>query len=199
MRPPAYVPPAARANAAILALYVAIGGCLLSVGADVRRIVVAGQLRDGRALVDALLGADQLVAVATAAAGLTLVVAMALAARWLAVVRANRAVVGAPLAAPAPLVRAWAALTVLAVAVAAVSLLLGTADDVAQRQRIDVLRVVGALLAAAALGLAIALVAAITRRQASLGAAAQLPAAPPRAGAESGLTVVSEEQARRER
>lgn len=79
---PAYASPAPRSTVAILALYVKIGACLLAVGADVRRIVVAGELRDGRVLIDALLGADQLVTLATLLELAALVVAAALFLRW---------------------------------------------------------------------------------------------------------------------
>ncbi len=79
---PAYVSPAPRSTAAILALYVKVGTCLVAIGADVRRIIVAGRLGDGRAQVDALLGADQLVTIATLLELVALVVAAVLILRW---------------------------------------------------------------------------------------------------------------------
>jgi len=79
---PTYAPLGSRSTAAILALYVKVGACLLAVGADARRIVVAQRLEDGRVLVDVLLGADQLVMLASLLELVTFVVAAALFLRW---------------------------------------------------------------------------------------------------------------------
>ena len=80
--PPTFGGLGSRSTAAILALYVKVGACVLAIGADVRRIVIAGDLEEGRVLVDALLGADQLVTVAALVELLALAVAAALFLRW---------------------------------------------------------------------------------------------------------------------
>lgn len=92
--PPTFASPGSRGTAVILALYVKVGTCLLAVGADVRRIVVAGDLDDGRVLVDALLGADQLVNVAALLELLALVVAAVLFLRWQVVAHRNLPALG---------------------------------------------------------------------------------------------------------
>lgn len=91
---PTYTPPGSRATAAILALYVKVGACSLAIGADVRRILVAEELEDGTALVDALLGADQLVLFAALVELLALVVAAVLFLRWQVVAHRNLAALG---------------------------------------------------------------------------------------------------------
>ncbi len=77
-----YSSPGSRSTAAILALYVKVGACLLAVGADVGRIVVAGDLAEGKVFVDALLGADQLVTLTALLELVAFVVAAALFLRW---------------------------------------------------------------------------------------------------------------------
>jgi len=91
-----YSPPGPRSSAAIVALYVKVGACLLAVGADVRRILVAGDLRDGRVLVDALLGADQLVTMAALLELLAFLVAAALFLRWQVTAHRNLPALGDP-------------------------------------------------------------------------------------------------------
>lgn len=83
-----YTPPGTRSAAAIVALYVKVGACLLAIGADIGRIVVAGRLADGRALPDALSKADQLVVFGTIVEAVALLIAAALFLRWQ--VRAHR-------------------------------------------------------------------------------------------------------------
>lgn len=85
-----------RSTAAILALYVKIGVCLLAIGADVRRIVIAGDLAQGRVLIDALLGADQLVKLAALLELLALVVAGVLFLRWQVAAHRNLPALGDP-------------------------------------------------------------------------------------------------------
>lgn len=85
---PTYTPPGSRSAAAIVALYVKIGACLLAIGADVGRIVVAGRLADGRALPDKLAKADQLVVFGAIVELIAFLVAAALFLRWQ--VRAHR-------------------------------------------------------------------------------------------------------------
>jgi len=63
--PPKFTELGSRSTPAILALYVKVGTCLVAIGADVGRIVVAQRLGDGRVLVDALLSADRLVLLAS--------------------------------------------------------------------------------------------------------------------------------------
>ena len=216
----AYTPPGSRATAAILALYVKVGACLLAIGADVGRIVTAGGLQDGRLLIDDLLAADRLVALAALAELVALVVAVALVARWWLVVRADRAALekaqgaegggrlpgaGEPRALLGRSLRApWlGSLAVAAGAVVASWTALGEAQDVADRQRIDALRAAATALSALAAGLTIVVVASVTRR---LGEQAQalglrpteeVPEAAAEAVSEGGLRVVSEERARR--
>ena len=91
---PTFSSPSPRGTAAILALYVKVGACALAVGADVRRIVVAGALRDERASVDSLLAADQLVTVAAALELAALVAAAVLFLRWQVVAHRNLAALG---------------------------------------------------------------------------------------------------------
>ncbi len=204
---PAAVPAASRATPAILALYVKVGACLLAIGADVRRIVVAGELRDGRVLVDQLLGADQLVTVATVLEVVALVVAAVLVLRWaLAVRAAARALAGvSPWSADARVrrvMRAWfVALGFAVAAVVASRLLHGVAEDVEARQTIDVLRALATALSGVAAGLTIAVVSVVTARQQERAAEIGLPGtefadADTGRVSEGGLRVVSEEQAR---
>lgn len=210
---PAYAPATRRAGAAIVGLYVKVGASLLAIGAAAGRIIVAGDLGDRPkpepeevAAVGRLLHADDLVQIATVVEVVALVVAVALVMRWLLVVRGNRAAVGAPgapLDAPARLRRVWlAALSVAVLAELLVWTVLGGADTVADRQRIDALRAGAAALSAMAAGLTIAVVAAVSARQERR--ALELGAVGADAGAdlaghvsEGGLQVVSEEQARR--
>ena len=91
---PTFTPPGSRSTPAILALYVKVGACALAVGADVRRIVVAEELRDGRAFVDALLAADQLVAFAALVELAALVVAAVLFLRFQVVAHRNLPALG---------------------------------------------------------------------------------------------------------
>jgi len=93
---PTYTPLGSRSTTAILALYVTIGACLLAVGADARRIVVAQRLEDGRVLVDALLVADQLVTLANRLEVIAFVVAAALFLRWQVAAHRNLPVLGEP-------------------------------------------------------------------------------------------------------
>ncbi|MCW3012240.1 MAG: hypothetical protein JWO90_2644 [Solirubrobacterales bacterium] len=198
-----YTPPGSRANAAILALYVKVGACLLGIGADVGRITTANGLQEGTLLVDDLLGADRLVVIATLLELLALVVALALVLRWALVVRGNRGVLGGAPPRLGVLTAAWIAVAVATVAVLVSWTLLGEADDVADRRRIDGLRAGATALSAVAAGLVIAAVSRVTRRQEERAAAVDPPrAAAPVAAAEEGtseggLRVVSEEQARR--
>ena len=86
-----YTPLGSRATAAILALYVKVGACLLAVGADVRRIAAARGSAAARSrwtscsppISSSARGAVELVA---------LVVALVLVARWLVAARRNLAV-----------------------------------------------------------------------------------------------------------
>ena len=204
--PATYASPGPRSTPALLALYVKVGACGLAVGADVRRIAVAGQLRDGRALVDGLLAADQLVRLATLAEVAALVVAVVLVLRWLVVVRANRAALAggepeAPDLRLRRLLRAWwVGLVVATLAVVASRVLLREATTVADRQRIDLLRAGATALSGVAAALTIAVVSTVTSRQERRAAERRVPEArrgPARAAFEGGLQVVSEEQARR--
>lgn len=79
---PTYASPGSRSTAAVVALYVKVGTCLLAIAADVRRIVVAERLDEGRVLVDALLAADQLVTLAGLLELAAFVAAAALFLRW---------------------------------------------------------------------------------------------------------------------
>ncbi|MDQ3632714.1 MAG: DUF4328 domain-containing protein, partial [Actinomycetota bacterium] len=92
-----------------MALYVKVGACALAIGADARRIVVAGRLEDGRALVDALLSADQLVALATLLEFVAFLVAAVLFLRWQVVAHRNLPALGDadPRAGVAAGVAAW--------------------------------------------------------------------------------------------
>lgn len=89
-----YTPPGSRSTAAILALYVGIGVCVLMIGADARRIIVAGGLGDGRSLPDDLAAADQLVTLATLVGIVAFVVVAALFLRWQATALRNLAALG---------------------------------------------------------------------------------------------------------
>lgn len=234
-----YDPPGSRGNAAILALYVKVGACLLAIGADVRRIVVARDLEDGRVLVDALLGADQLVTIASLLELLAFVVAVVLFLRWQVLARGNLPALGEPeprvgvragvvawfvpglnlvrplrvvedlwrageraARVPALLRVWWVAWLVALVAVVAAWTLLGDAADVAERQRIDLLRAAATTLSGVAAALAIAVVATTTGRQQARALAVDAPRTPRDDDAEAervspgGLRVVSEEQAR---
>ena len=77
-----YTPLGSRSTAVILALYAKLGACALAIGADIRRILVAEDLEQGRVLVDELLAADQLVGVATMLEVVAFVVAAALFLGW---------------------------------------------------------------------------------------------------------------------
>jgi len=201
---PTYTPLGSRSSAAIVALYVAVGASLLAVGADVRRIVVAQRLEDGRVLVDALLGADQLVTLASRLEIIAFVVAAALFLRWQAGTRRNRCALGETSSG----IAVWFVAVVNLVAflaIVAASLFLGDAADVAELQRIDGLRAAAAALAALAASLAITVVSRTTSRQEARAVAIGSPRAAPRTEArdqgvpEGGLRVVTEEQARRSR
>ncbi len=85
---PTYTPLGSRSAATIVALYVKVGACLLAIGADLGRVIVAGRLEDGRALPDALARADQLVAFGAVVELVAFLVAAALFLRWQA--RAHR-------------------------------------------------------------------------------------------------------------
>ncbi len=201
---PTYTPLGSRSSAAIVALYVAVGACVLAVGADIRRIVVAQRLEDGRVLVDALLGADQLVTLASGLEVIAFLVAAALFLRWQAATRRHRRALGEP---PSR-IAVWLVPVVNLVAflaIVAASLLLGDAADVAELQRMDGLRAAAGGLAALAASLAIAVVSRTTIRQEARAAAIGAPrSARPvqpwdESVSEGGLRVVSEEQARRSR
>lgn len=200
-----YASPGSRSSSAILAGYVLLGACLLAVGADVRRVLVARDLRAGNVAVDALLGADQLVRLATVVLAAAALVAAVLLARWLTVVRRNGAAleVGA-----APTARGTARAGVALLALALLAQLvawtaLGSAEDVVDRERIDLLRAGAGVLSAVACGGVVLAVSRVTaaqeRRALEVGAPrAPSPSRPaPDTGATSGLQVVSEEQARR--
>ena len=206
--PATYSSPAPRSTAAILSLYVKVGTCLVAVGADVRRIVVAGQLRDGRVLVDGLLAADQLVTVAALLELAALAVALVLVLRWALVVRGNLSALGRSAlwghgADPAlrRLVRVWWVVLGLAVlALLAAWLGQGDATTIADRQRIDALRAGATVLSALAAGLTIAVVSKATARQeaqADDAGVARAPRGERPAAAQSGLRVVREDQAQR--
>ncbi len=199
-----YTSPGSRGTAAILALYVKVGSCLLAIGALVGRIVVARGLEDGTRLPDDLLNADRLVELATVAEALGLLVAVVFIVRWYLVVRGNRAVLGEQ--GPRPRI-VTASLVVVGAAVVALVLVwtaLGEADDVADRQRIDTLRALAIALSAAAAGATIAAVSVVTRRQEEQAVAVDAPRATVarRGGGEpeeGGLRVVSEADARTDR
>lgn len=202
----AYASPGSRTSSAILAGYVLLGSCLLAIGADVRRVLVARDLQAGRAAVDALLGADQLVRLATAVLAVAAVAAAVLTARWLAVMRGNAAVLGAggPPPARGGTLRATAAVVGLALLAQLLAWTgLGTAEDVADRQRIDLLRAGAAALSALAAAGVILTVSRVTAAQEFRALEVDPPRAPAGglrardAGADSGLPVVSEEQALR--
>lgn len=91
---PTYTPPGSRSTAAILALYVKVGTCVLALGADARRILVAGDLEEGRTQVAELLATDQLVTFASLLELLALVVAAVFFLRWQAVVHRNLPALG---------------------------------------------------------------------------------------------------------
>jgi len=200
---PTYTPLGSRSSAAIVALYVAVGASVLAVGADVRRIVVAQRLEDGRVLVDALLGADQLVTLASGLEVLAFLVAAALFLRWQAATRRNCRLGETP-----SRIAVWLVPVVNLVAflaIVAASLLLGDAADVAELQRMDGLRAAAGALAALAASLAIAVVSRTTNQQEARAVAIGAPrAAPPtetreQSAPEGGLRVLTEEQARRSR
>lgn len=199
-----YTAPGSRSTAAILALYVKVGACFLAIGADVGRIFTARGLQDGDLLVDDLLGADRLVTLATITEGLALVVALALVGRWWLVVRGNRPVLGALPRLPV-VTAALVAVTVALVAVTLSWTVLGSAEDVGDRERIDALRALATALSAAATGLVIAAVAQVTRAQEQRALAVDAPRTPARIRRaeeepeEGGLQVVSEADARRDR
>lgn len=199
---PTYTPLGSRSSAAIVALYVAVGASVLAVGADVRRIVVAQRLEDGRVLVDALLGADQLVTLASGLAVLAFLVAAALFLRWQAAARRNRRALGETPSRMAAWLVPMVGLAAFS-AIVAPSLFLGDAADVAELQRIDGLRAAAAALAALAASLAITMVSRTTSRQEARAVAIGAPRAAPRTEAreqsvpEGGLRVITEEQARR--
>lgn len=90
-----YTPPGSRSAAAIVALYVKVGACLLAIGADVGRIIVTGRLADGRALPDKLAKADQLVAFGAIVELVAFLVAAALFLRWQACAHRNLEALGA--------------------------------------------------------------------------------------------------------
>ncbi len=204
-----YTSPGPRATPAILALYVVVGACLLVIGADVGRISVARGLAgrpsppEAAAAVQRLVDADRLVQLATGAEVIAVVAAVVLVARWLRVVRGNRAPLGGrgPRAPLTPVF--WALVAAAVVAVALSQTVLGAAETAADRQRIDALRAGATALAALAAGSAIALVAQVTRRQAAAAGAlaARLPPPPARTPGpthtEGGLRVVREEDAQR--
>lgn len=196
-----HVPPGPLSTPAILSGYVLVGCCLLGIGSLVRRISVAGKLEDGRALPDDLLGADQFVDVASIAVLLGVVVAAVLVGRWLRAVRANRAPLADPGLRPgagAPwTVRAWwVVVPVAVVGFALTRLLLGEADTPADRQTLDLVEISGTLLVAAAAGLTIAVVSAVTARQQAAarvgGVAVRAPVLRRPEARESGLQVVRE-------
>ncbi len=103
---------------------------------------------------DDLLGADRLVTLAALLELVALLVALALVARWLVVVRGNRAVLDDPRPTPAVQRALWPVLALAALAVGVTWLALGDAADVADRERIDALRAAATLLSAGAAGLA---------------------------------------------
>lgn len=92
---PTYTPPGSRSAAAIVALYVKVGACVLAIGADVGRIIVTGRLADGRALPDKLAKADQLVAFGAIVELVAFLVAAALFLRWQARAHRNLEALGA--------------------------------------------------------------------------------------------------------
>lgn len=79
----------------ILALYVKVGTCLVAIGADVGRIIVADRLQDGRVLVDALLGADRLVTLASLLELVAFAAAAVLFLRWQVAAHRNLPALGA--------------------------------------------------------------------------------------------------------
>lgn len=91
-----FTPLESRSTAAILALYVKVGCCALAIGADVRRIVIAGDLEQGSVLVDELLGADQLVLLAASLELIALLVVTVLFLRWQVAAHRNLPALGDP-------------------------------------------------------------------------------------------------------
>ncbi len=94
--PPTFTSLESRSAAAILALYVKIGACGLAIGADVRRMVVAERLQDGRVFLDALLRADQLVILASLLELAAFAGAAVLFLRWQVVAHRNLPALGEP-------------------------------------------------------------------------------------------------------
>lgn len=200
---PTFTPPGPRSSSAIVALYVKVGACLLAIGADVGRMVTAAGLERGSQQIDDLLGADRLVLLGALLELVALAVALVFFLRWLAVVRGNRAVLGGTSRRGPLHVVWWVVLAAATIAVLLSWTVLGEAEDVADRQRIDALRAAATALSAVAAGVTIAVIATVTRRQEERAADVDAPRAD--VGAEpadesvsaSGLRVVSEEHARR--
>ena len=94
--PPTFTALGSQSTPAILALYVKIGTCVLAIGADARRIVVAERLQDGRLLVDALLAADRLVLLASLLELAAFAAAAVLFLRWQVVAHRNLPALGEP-------------------------------------------------------------------------------------------------------
>lgn len=160
------------AGAAVIAQWLLVGACLFGVVADVRRIVVAGDLAHGRAHVEDLLGADQFVSVALVVGVAAVVLALALLVRWR----------------PAPGV-AGLAVPVVVTFGAACAVQALTVDTTGQRQAHDALHL-------ALLGL---VVAAAIRALLAVSRDPGAPPAPRRRAApadSAGVRVVSEDEAR---
>jgi hypothetical protein len=204
---PAVRPLAPRAGPALMALYVLAGSALLGIGTDVRRIVIIGQYLDARAELDSALQADDLVALASFVGLAAAVAAVVLAGRWLAALRAGRAVLG-PALGGLGAVRAWLALAAAAFIAAFVTRVALSATSPQEVRDADVLDAGGQVLVLLAAVVGIVVVNRMTERHDGAAAAAGVLAAPaPRRlvrgqrraadpGEEGGLRVVSEEEVR---
>ena len=207
---PAVRPLAPRAGPALMALYVLAGSALLGIGTDVRRIVVIGQYLDGRTELDSALQADDLVALASYVGLAAAVAAVVLAGRWLAGLRAGRAVLGPALGGLGG-VWAWLALAAVAFIAALVTRVALSADSPQEVRDADALDAGGQVLVLLAAAAGILVVNRMTERHDRTASGAgvlaapaprrrtreQRPAADPEE--EGGLRVVSEEEVRGDR
>ncbi len=197
---PGYDPPARRADAAIVACWLAIGGAVLGIGTDVRRIVLIGQYLRDPTLLGTASDADGPVAIATVLGLLTMVGALVLVARWALLVRRNAAAVGGRGTTAGPRRAALAAvvLVVLAVLWTRFGVQADTPRAVRSADWLDVL--VQALLALVALAGLVAIPRVSARQRQAAADAGVRPAprepAPEEAG---GLRVRTVEEVRRSR
>ena len=206
---PGYRIPARRADAAVIALWLALGGAVLGIGTDVRRIVLIGDFLRDPTLLGTASDADGPVAVATVVGLLTMVVALVLVGRWALLVRANaRAIGAADGGGGVALRRGPARAALLAVALVVVAVLLvrfGISADTPRGVRsadwLDVL--VQALLALLAVaGLVVVPRVSSAQVLAARDRGVRPDVAPddlPRPADEGGLRVRTEEEVRRAR